>query len=68
MKLNYVCKLLIKNLLCNMGYFVSYLIRHKKFITSSMFKYTKIGYPTNKLTLVSLLMFLTLGFSPSQPR
>jgi hypothetical protein len=43
-------RLLSKNLLRNVGYFVSYLIRHNKFTTSSMFNIPKIGYPTNKLT------------------
>jgi hypothetical protein len=39
-KFTYVCRLFCKNLLCNMGCHVSYLTRHKKFITSSMLKYT----------------------------
>jgi hypothetical protein len=40
MKLTYVCKLFSKNLLRNINYFVSYLVKHKKNITSSMVKYT----------------------------
>jgi hypothetical protein len=47
-KLTYVCKLFIKTYECNI--FVSYLTKHKKFTTFSMFKYIKIGYPTNRLT------------------
>jgi hypothetical protein len=38
-KLTYVCRLLNKNLVHNIGYLVSYLTRHKKFTTSNMFKY-----------------------------
>jgi hypothetical protein len=47
-KLTYICKLLNKNLLHNI--FVSYLTGHKKFTTSNMFKHTRIGYPTSRLT------------------
>jgi hypothetical protein len=39
-KLTYVCKVLNKNLFHNIGYLVSYLSRHKKITTSSMFNYT----------------------------
>jgi hypothetical protein len=39
-KLTYVCKLFSKNLLHDVSYLVSYLTRHKKFTTFSMFKYT----------------------------
>jgi hypothetical protein len=43
-KLTYVCKLLSKNLLCNLGYLVSYLTKHNFFTTSIMFEYTsRIG-------------------------
>jgi len=31
---------LVKNLFHNIGYLVSYLNKHKKFITFNMFKYT----------------------------
>ncbi len=36
----YVCRLLSKNLLRNLGYLVSYLTKHKKFITYNIFKYS----------------------------
>jgi hypothetical protein len=38
--LTYVCRLPGKNLFRNIGYLVSYLIKHKKFTTFSMFEYT----------------------------
>jgi hypothetical protein len=44
-KLTYICMLLNKNLLHNIGYLVNYLTKHKKIITSSMFKYTYYKLP-----------------------
>jgi hypothetical protein len=39
-KLTYVCRLPNRNLLRNISYLVSYLIRHNKFTTFNMFEYT----------------------------
>jgi hypothetical protein len=58
---------LVKDLLHNIGYLVNYLTKYKKLITFSIcLNIPRIDYPINRLTLVGLLRFLTLGLLPSQ--